>query len=149
MAARRVQRNIERTPEQLAELKAERERFQRERPTEEDLIASGEYDGPFRHGDVMSLLSALAAIKQEREQKGLSLAEVSNRSGLDKGMLSRLETGKIRNPTMHTLWKYARAVDVTLTVSVEKANTVHTSPESITTTTSSSPSAVAPTPRTH
>jgi len=41
----RKHRKIERTPEQLAELKAVRERFQREKPTRTELEASGEY-GP-------------------------------------------------------------------------------------------------------
>src|SRR5208337_1000550 len=86
---RRVYRKIERTPEELAELKAEREGFSRDRPSPEDLIASGDYDGPYRQGDILALLSALAALKQERGRQGLSLADVSERSGLDKAMLRR------------------------------------------------------------
>lgn len=52
MAIRRVHRKIERTPEQAAELKAERERPRRERPTHDELMEAG-WEGPFRHGDVM------------------------------------------------------------------------------------------------
>jgi hypothetical protein len=117
---RRIYRKTERSPEELAELKEERERFSRDRPGSEALIASGEYDGPYRQGDLMALLSTLATLKQERERQGLSLAEVSDRSGLDKAMLSRLENGKILNPTMATLWRYADAVDMTLKLSAEK-----------------------------
>jgi hypothetical protein len=117
---RRVYRKTERIPEDLAELKAERERFSRDRPGPEDLIASGEYDGPYRQGDLLALLSALATLKQERERRGLSLAETSQRSGLDKAMLSRLENGKILNPTVATLWRYADAVGMTLKLSAEK-----------------------------
>jgi ribosome-binding protein aMBF1 (putative translation factor) len=117
---RRVFRKAERTPEELAELRAEREHFSRERPGPEDLIASGDYDGPYRQGDLMALLSALAAIKQERERRGLSLADVSERSGLDKAMLSRLENGKILNPTVATLWRYAEAVGMALRLSAER-----------------------------
>ena len=120
MALRRVYRKTERTPAELAELRAVREAFQRDRPGPGDLVASGEYDGPFRHGDVMALLSTLGEIKHERERRGLTLANVSERSGLDKGMLSRLENGKILNPTMASLWKYSRAVGMALRMSAEK-----------------------------
>lgn len=120
--ARRVDRKSEkseRTAEERAELRAERERRARDRPTVDDLLALGEYDGPFRQGDILALLLALAQIKQERERRGLSLTEVARRSGLDKGMVSRLENGKVLNPTMATLWKYAEAVGMTLRFSAE------------------------------
>jgi hypothetical protein len=119
MALRRVHRKIERTPEQLAELRAARDDFQRNRPSLEDLVASGDYEGPFAHGDVMAFLSAIAELKRERERRRLSLADVSDRSGLDKGMLSRLENGKIMNPTLSTLWRYANAVGMRVALGVE------------------------------
>jgi ribosome-binding protein aMBF1 (putative translation factor) len=118
---KRIHHKTERTPEELAELRAERERFSRTRPGPGDLTASSDYDGPYRQGDLMALLSALATLRQERERQGLSLAEVSDRSGLDKGMLSRLENGKILNPTVATLWRYADAVGMSLKLSAEKA----------------------------
>lgn len=111
---KRVFRKSDRTPEELAALRAERERFSRERPGLDDLIASGGFEGPFAHGDLMTLLSALARIKQERERRGLTLANVAEASGLDKAALSRLENGKLLNPTISTLWRYARAVGVEL-----------------------------------
>lgn len=125
MTPRRVQRKTERTPEQMAELRAVRESFQREQPGQDELVASEDYDGPFRQGDIMTLLSALATLKRERERQGLSLAEISDRSGLDKGMISRLENGKILNPTVNTLWKYANAVGMTVSMSAEKAPATH------------------------
>jgi hypothetical protein len=107
---KRVILKTEQTPEELAELRAERARFSRERPGPEDLIASGEYVGPIRQGNIMALLSALAVLKRHRDEQGLSLADVSERSGMDRAMLSRLENGKILNPTMETLWRYADAI---------------------------------------
>jgi hypothetical protein len=118
MALRRVQRKIERTPEQLAVLRAVREKFQGEKPSLEDLVASGDYEGPFSHGDVMAFLTAIAELKRERERHGLTLAQVSKLSGLDTGMLSRLENGKLTNPTLQTLWRYARAVGSRLNLEV-------------------------------
>ena len=119
MALRRVHRKVERTPEQLAELRAAREQFQRDRPGLDDLIASGQYEGPYRQGDVLALLESIARLKGERERRGLTLTEISERSGLDKGMLSRLENGKILNPTPSTLWRYAAAIGARVSLAVE------------------------------
>src|ERR1700730_9908554 len=120
MALRRIQRKTERTPEELAEVRATREAFQRERPGQDEIAASGDCEGPFRQGDIMALLSTLATLKQERERRGMTRAEASERSGLDKGMLSRLENGKILNPTVNTLWKYAEAVWMRVSMLAEK-----------------------------
>ena len=126
MALRRIQRKIERTPEEAAELCATREAFQRDRPGPDDVDQLGDYDGPFRHADVMTLLLTIATLKQEREHRGMTLAEAAERSGLDKGMLSRLENGKILNPTVNTLWRYAEAVGMKMNLSAERLTAVNT-----------------------
>jgi transcriptional regulator with XRE-family HTH domain len=67
----------------------------------------------------MSLLSALAELKRHRDEQGLSLADVAERSGLDRAQLSRLESGKILNPTMATLWRYADAIGAQVSLAVD------------------------------
>jgi hypothetical protein len=57
MAIRRVHRKIDRTPEQVAELKAERERLQREQPTLNELMEAG-WEGPTTIGEAMAKLSS-------------------------------------------------------------------------------------------
>jgi ribosome-binding protein aMBF1 (putative translation factor) len=57
-----------------------------------------------------SLLETLEVLKTERERQGLSLAAVSERTGMDQATLSRLETGKVANPTDLTIRTYARAL---------------------------------------
>ena len=116
---KRVTLKLERSPEELADLKAERERFSRERPGADDLLAAGDHEGPYRQGNIMALLSAIAELKRRRDEQGLSLADVSERSGLDRALLSRLENGKILNPTMATLWRYADAIGTQVTLAVE------------------------------
>jgi hypothetical protein len=116
---KRVTLKLDRTPEELAELKAEREQFSRERPDVDDLLAAGDHEGPYRQGNIMALMSAIAELKRRRDEQGLSLADVSERSGLDRALLSRLENGKILNPTMATLWRYADAVGTQVTLAVE------------------------------
>jgi len=63
-------------------------------------------------------------LKRERRRQGLTLADVSDRSGLDIGLLSRLENGKVVNPTLMTLWRYANALGRTITLDVSDAATV-------------------------
>ena len=63
----------------------------------------------------------IARLKRERQRRGLSLADVSERSGMDKGMLSRLENGKLLNPTLATLWRYAEAIGARIKLEAELA----------------------------
>lgn len=99
-----------RTPEDRERHRAIRETFQRERPTMEQLIQSGEYIGPMPLAEVFSLLEAMHELKKSREAAGLSLADVAERTGIDKAALSRLETGGNSNPTIETLSRYAAAI---------------------------------------
>jgi DNA-binding XRE family transcriptional regulator len=110
MSEQSVHRKIDWTPEDRARHKALREKFQRERPTLEQLVASGDYAGPIPQGVVLDLLQGLAELKKARTAAGLSLADVAERSGIDKAALSRLENGIQSNPTVETLLRYAAAV---------------------------------------
>jgi DNA-binding phage protein len=64
------------------------------------------------------LQQALQALKAAREQRGLSLTEMSRRSGIDRARLSRLETDAHANPTLETLSRMAQALDVELRITV-------------------------------
>jgi DNA-binding Xre family transcriptional regulator len=55
-------------------------------------------------------LTLMARFKSIRESQGLTLAEVAERMGMDAPALSRLETGKMLNPTLGTLHKWAEAL---------------------------------------
>ncbi len=46
-----------------------------------------------------------------RKQKGMSMDELSKRSGVSKSMLSQIEQEKT-NPTVVTVWKIARALNI-------------------------------------
>jgi ribosome-binding protein aMBF1 (putative translation factor) len=61
-----------------------------------------------------AILRLLAQFKAVRESQGLTLAEVSQRMGIDAPALSRLETGKMLNPTLATLHKWAEALGLKL-----------------------------------
>ncbi len=93
------------TAEDRARHKAIREQFDAERPTLEQLVASGEYAPPLPQGEYLALRRFLHSMRVERERQGLSLADVAPRMGIDKAAVSRLETGARRqgNPTLETL----------------------------------------------
>ncbi len=56
------------------------------------------------------LRQVLAALRAERERQGLSLADINERTGIDRAALSRLENNEDANPTLATLERYAEAV---------------------------------------
>ena len=60
----------------------------------------------------------LKQLKSAREEKGLSLSDVSERTGMDRAALSKLESGERPNPTVSTLVRYADAVGMRLEVSL-------------------------------
>jgi DNA-binding XRE family transcriptional regulator len=110
MANERIHRDMKWTAEDRARHKAIREKFQKERPSLQQLVESGEYSGPIPHDVYLSLMAAIIALKKAREAAGLSLTDVAERSGIDKAALSRLENGIHDNPTVDTLMRYAAAL---------------------------------------
>jgi len=56
------------------------------------------------------LIHVLTTLRRERRRQGLSLAEVALRSGIGKGELSKLESGKLTDATVATLRSYARTL---------------------------------------
>lgn len=50
-------------------------------------------------------------LKRERMARNLSLGDLAKGSGISKGMLSQIESGKV-NPTLVTLWKAAHAMNM-------------------------------------
>jgi len=66
-------------------------------------------------GELVAFRRFVMSLRREREQLGLSLNDVAERAGIDKGALSRLENGQQLNPTVNTLARYARALGKCLT----------------------------------
>lgn len=56
----------------------------------------------------------IGQLRTERERQGLTLADVEQRSGLRRSVLSRLESDQSRNPTLLTLQRYAAALGMTV-----------------------------------
>ena len=80
--------------------------------------------GPWPRGDTYEQKRAKAReekLKAAREDKGLSLADLTEITGMDRSVLSKLETGQRANPTVETLVRYAEAVGKRLVVSLTDA----------------------------
>jgi DNA-binding XRE family transcriptional regulator len=111
---KRITRTRRLTPEEAAKYKAIREKVAAELP---DLVA--------RHHERTAILDQLqellAQLKAAREAKGLSLADITELTGMDRSALSKLETGQRSNPTIETLLRYAEAVGKRVTVSLTDA----------------------------
>lgn len=83
-----------------------------------------------RHAEIMRLRDHAAELLRElfgnlreaREAAGLSLADLNEQSGIDRGALCKLENGRDVNPTFLTLIRYADAVgkDVVLKLADKK-----------------------------
>ena len=71
---------------------------------------TGEGEMPYHNGAAMLAVRLALRLKEIREAKGMRIEEVSERSGLDLETLTRLETGRISNPKIDTLYRYALAV---------------------------------------
>jgi DNA-binding Xre family transcriptional regulator len=95
-----------------------RKRFQEEKPTLDELLASGDYDGPVEAADAWPVDRVLSHFKRLREQAGLTQQELAKKIGMDTTALSRLESGRQANVTMQTLERIARGLGYDLQVQV-------------------------------
>jgi len=99
----------ERTTEQRAEEEAIRRQHAanpvRQRPA-----------GAIHRQSFAAILRLLARFRAVRESQGLTLAEVAERMGIDAPALCRLEIGRMLNPTLATLHKWAEALGQKLEV---------------------------------
>src|SRR5438067_2141958 len=121
MSARREQRKVERTPEEQARIDVVRQKYQRDKPGPDQLAASGEYEGPVQAGAYWEVRRVMAELKAERERQGLTLAQLAKRSGIDKGAISKLETGRQVNPTVDTLSRIAAGLGVRVGLTLQPA----------------------------
>lgn len=63
----------------------------------------------------------LSALRAERQRLGLSLADIYERTGIDRAALSRLENNEDANPTLTTLERYAEALGKRMVVILSDA----------------------------
>jgi predicted transcriptional regulator len=111
--AKQVTRDRKLTPEEAAKYRKIRAEIEGEKP---EIIAKG------RQARQAVRRKQLAAVMQQlkaaREAKGLSLADVYQRTGIDRSALSKLEKLINENPTIDTLLRYAEVVGKRIEIEV-------------------------------
>ncbi len=112
---KRVIRDRRLTPEEVERYRKIRKRIDEELP---ELI--DRHHQRFAALDQLQVL--LDELRKAREGLGLSLADVTERTGMDRSALSKLETGQRPNPTVETLVRYAEAVGKRVVVSLVDAD---------------------------
>jgi DNA-binding Xre family transcriptional regulator len=119
MVRKAIAKKSLKSPGEVKRLTTIRARFQRERPSLDSLLGTGERD-VMPQGEYFALMRAIGQLKEIRQQKKLSLATLAKRSGIDKGALSRLENGQNSNPTYSTLTAIARALGAELKIVIKE-----------------------------
>jgi DNA-binding XRE family transcriptional regulator len=114
MTLRRIVRDRRLTAEEAEKYRTIRQQVAEELP---ELVA--------RHHQRQAAGEQLAEVFEQlrlaREDKGLSLADLTLLTGMDRSALSKLETGQRPNPTIETLMRYAAAVGKRLVLSLDDA----------------------------
>ena len=108
--------------EQQAAVEAIRARSKIDRAGPDELIDRGELDELVPHGQFMELRELTVRLKQIRERQGLSLTDLSERSGMTRAAISKLENGWNLNPTLDTLFRYAAALGAHVKLSIEESS---------------------------
>ena len=96
--ARQITRDRKLTPEEAAKYRKIREEVELEKP---DIIAQAQRarsEARRKH-----LAAVMQQLKAAREAQGLSLADIYERTGMDRSALSKLENVTNENPTIDTL----------------------------------------------
>ncbi len=110
------------SPEQQAAIDSIRARARKERPGPDELIARGELDELVSQAQYIELRALMVRLRDLRERNGLSLTDLSERTGLTRAAISRLETGWNFNPTLETLFRYTEALGVGLKFTVDETS---------------------------
>ena len=118
MKGKPVQKKTAWTAEDRERRRKVRELF-KDKPTIDALVASGELSGnTMPMGLYLEIQQLLHDLKKARAAAGLSLADLAQRTNMDKAVLSKLENGQHGIPTLPSLARYAQAVGMQLTFSL-------------------------------
>lgn len=72
--------------------------------------------------EAVPLQDTMVVLAQIRSEKGLSLTDINERTGMDRSVLSKLERREVANPTVDTLNRIASALGKRILVSVVDAD---------------------------
>jgi len=103
---------VDMTPEERKRYKQHAEKIDREEGAEIRATVRA-------HFHIRSQLQGiLDSLRTSREHQGITLTELADRLGMDKGNLSRILNEPDQNPTLDTLLRIADALDVDIDLTV-------------------------------
>ncbi len=91
------------TPEEADRYRKIREQIEQEKPEINARIRA-------HMAEVTDLARIFSELRKVREQQGMSLTDLQDKTGIDRASLSKLETGQRANFTLETVVRYAEAV---------------------------------------
>jgi ribosome-binding protein aMBF1 (putative translation factor) len=101
----------------------ERQRFEQavrdEKAAKVENIEAAKVVLPRLMADCERAVRIVRQFRDAREAAGISLAELEQRTGIRKSVLSRLENSRAPNPTLATLQRYAEALGARVVFSLE------------------------------
>lgn len=112
-AMKSVQRKPVRTAAESARIHALRKKYQH-RPSPTELLASGDYSSPIPLGVYLQIKQVMLQLKQARAKAKLSLADLAERTHIDRGYLSKLENSQQANTTLETVSRIAEALGLVM-----------------------------------
>ena len=105
------------TPEREAELKKLRAQLYDEKDT---LKSEGKAKLALVKAKRAELADIFTSLKAEREKQGLSLADMSDRCGMAREVIYRLESLQSPNPTVGTIQRYAAALGLEISIALKR-----------------------------
>ena len=109
MKIRSVRKQTSKLPGELARIRALREKY-KDRPTPQQLLAKGDYAAPVPLGVYLKIKQLMHELKAARARAKLSLADLAQRTAIDRAYLSKLENMQQANTTLETVSRIAAAL---------------------------------------
>ena len=106
-----VQKKTAKSPGEIARIQALRAKY-KNRPTPQELLTGGDYSAPLPLGVHLKIKQLMHQLKEARARANLSLADLAERTKIDRGYLSKLENMQQANTTLETVSRIAEALGV-------------------------------------
>jgi len=111
--AKHIHRDRKLTPAEAARYRQMRAEIEIEKPA---IVAKAQKAR--RDALRQQLTAVMRQLREAREAQGLTLADVCERTGIDRSAVSKLENVSNENPTIDTLLRYAEVVGKRLEIQV-------------------------------
>ena len=117
-----LHRRTAHAPKEAARLRGVRGKCQSDKPNPKQFLQDGGPANFVRLSDFITIQQMMNVLKNERESQKMTLANLSDLTGIDQAALSRLENGRNTNPTFETVFRIAFALKKVVLFSIQDAS---------------------------